>query len=559
MVMALERRVINEFGIPLRKVLELPLFSNSKVRAGEDGLDNIVTGVNIMEVPDIDKWVKPGQLLVTTGYAIQNDKKAQQNLITILARRGASGLFIKTKRYLEEIPDPILMKARFYNFPVVELSFDISFDEVIHDVLSAILCEQSAQLMQMLNIHSILMKIMFEGGGLKKIADTLSAMVENPVYIIDRLNDREVYSFGTNQDQETEQLINAIRDKKKIGDHENGRVVLNVQGTKISCFCMPILVANEFYGKIRVYESGRPLTNQDIQIVEQMMILTALEISREHSVRTVERRYFNEFLTHILNGRIDDEEKEIEHAQKFGWDMRRNYIVALVFLCPQPDGGSSNVSSQEFRHRVGIELPKKLQARGVNCLIGSVSDYLVLLLDMGEEIMPSRQIVALAKKHLKTVLGYLKESFHDCRTLISLGRFHPGVRGIQQSYQEAKRALQVGEKLLKKGEILSFEDLSLYRFIFSADQDKEIKSYIQETLGKLIRYDQEKNTDLIRTLQVYFHCNGNLKKMSEMLYTHYNTVLYRLERIKEITGYDLDSPDDRFNLEVALRLLPGVN
>ncbi len=64
----------------------------------------------------------------------------------------------------------------------------------------------------------------------------------------------------------------------------------------------------------------------------------------------------------------------------------------------------------------------------------------------------------------------------------------------------------------------------------------------------------KKSTELVKTLKAYFEYNGNLTRMSEKLYTHYNTILYRINRINEITGMNLDDPNDRLNLEIALKI-----
>ena len=154
--------VASEFGVPLEKIIDLPIFSQCEVSAGKSGLGRIVSGVNIMEVPDISEWVTSGQLLITAGYAIRDNDSAQKSLIALLAQKGLAGLCIKTKRYLEEIPSTMLTQADLYNFPIIELSKDINFADLIHDVLSAILSEQTAYLTKMLDIHSRLMKIMID-------------------------------------------------------------------------------------------------------------------------------------------------------------------------------------------------------------------------------------------------------------------------------------------------------------------------------------------------------------------------------------------------------------
>lgn len=83
---------------------------------------------------------------------------------------------------------------------------------------------------------------------------------------------------------------------------------------------------------------------------------------------------------------------------------------------------------------------------------------------------------------------------------------------------------------------------------------EELEDFYATTLKPLVDYDNKKSTELVKTLEAYFMFNGNLTRMSEHLYTHYNTILYRINRINEITGMSLDDSNDRLNLEIALKI-----
>lgn len=77
----------------------------------------------------------------------------------------------------------------------------------------------------------------------------------------------------------------------------------------------------------------------------------------------------------------------------------------------------------------------------------------------------------------------------------------------------------------------------------------------ENTISPLCEYDKARNTEFIATLKAYFEHSGNIRKMAESLYTHYNTVLYRLERIKEISNIDLKSPESRLNAEIGIKIM----
>lgn len=84
---------------------------------------------------------------------------------------------------------------------------------------------------------------------------------------------------------------------------------------------------------------------------------------------------------------------------------------------------------------------------------------------------------------------------------------------------------------------------------YSPTPTEKADKLVQETLGSLLEYSLKNREKLLLTLEAYFFCFGNLKKMSETLRTHYNTIIYRIKRIEELTGLSLDNEEDRLTLE----------
>lgn len=105
--------------------------------AGRGGLDRIVEFYDMMEQPDIKPWLRENLLVITTGYAIRNDKKALLNLIRDLREVNASALAIKT-RFFDEFPREALELADECEIPLFFLNNDVGFIEVVYPVMTAI-------------------------------------------------------------------------------------------------------------------------------------------------------------------------------------------------------------------------------------------------------------------------------------------------------------------------------------------------------------------------------------------------------------------------------------
>jgi len=125
---------------------------------------------------------------------------------------------------------------------------------------------------------------------------------------------------------------------------------------------------------------------------------------------------------------------------------------------------------------------------------------------------------------------------------------------LGQAIRQALGAQSLGSRITGRVGPHYYDDLGLYRVLSDLRDRAELQRFYQETLGDLLEYDQEHDTELVRTLQVLFDENTNISQTARALYVHRNTLNYRLQRIAEISGYDLNDAETRLTLQLALRL-----
>ena len=151
------------------------------------------------------------------------------------------------------------------------------------------------------------------------------------------------------------------------------------------------------------------------------------------------------------------------------------------------------------------------------------------------------------------VTDALSEKFNNMKVKIGIGRVYKGLDNVNKSFADAVKTIRTGKAIIDK-EVISFDELGIFKILCQDFLTEELEDFYNTTLKPLVDYDNKKSTELVKTLEAYFEYNGNLTRMSESLYTHYNTILYRINRINQITGMDLDDPNDRLNLEIALKI-----
>jgi len=137
---------------------------------------------------------------------------------------------------------------------------------------------------------------------------------------------------------------------------------------------------------------------------------------------------------------------------------------------------------------------------------------------------------------------------------IGIGRVHRGFEQIWQCIRDGEKSVEVA-RTYTNDRIVEFETLGIYKIFSQSHLNEELLSFYNSTLRVLVEHDRKSNSELVKSLKVFFSVNGNTKKVSEILFTHYNTILYRLNRIQEITGMNLKSESDRYDLQTALRIM----
>ena len=140
------------------------------------------------------------------------------------------------------------------------------------------------------------------------------------------------------------------------------------------------------------------------------------------------------------------------------------------------------------------------------------------------------------------------------KVTIGIGEYHEGIQGLNKSFKEAMQALDVGTKLEGAGNIYHINDLGIGRILAEIKKDTQ-EEIIKKTFYSVKDIKKKKiNETLLETLKAFFDNNLSISKTAQAIYIHRNTLLYRLRRVKEITGLDPKKFDDAVQLRIALKM-----
>jgi|GEM_PF-3259795 len=128
---------------------------------------------------------------------------------------------------------------------------------------------------------------------------------------------------------------------------------------------------------------------------------------------------------------------------------------------------------------------------------------------------------------------------------------------LWEARQQAEQACAVGQKVNTAKRVHFFDELALDLMLANIRGEFGPGFYRTNAVRRLMAYDAEHKTELCRTLEVYLSNSRSVTRSLEDLFVCRTTFLYRLNRIEEITGLDLNNPNTRLYLQLVFRMEQG--
>ncbi len=274
------------------------------------------------------------------------------------------------------------------------------------------------------------------------------------------------------------------------------------------------------------------------------------------AVAEVERRYRSNFIEEIIQEKISSRADVLSRGESYGWDLSFSFIPLLVEIDNYRNFYS--VKQKGYDH---MKVFKRLES--VVSLVTSIYKEGAIAVDIGARIlillkaeadMCHKSEMDMPQKFLKKIQEEMLFE-EDLTISVGIGQVVEDIMDLKNVLTQATQALEIGQLLHGPDSITHFNNLGVYRILFSCQDKSELIQFCDELLGDLIKGDQLNNTELVKTLEILLQCNFNLKEASRTLFIHYNTLRYRVTRIQEIAKVDLRLSEDRLNLQLALRIL----
>lgn len=525
----------------LDQALRLEALSGAQVVAGSGGVEREVRWANVVDIPDPLPWVGPGQLLLTTGISWPKAAGGQRRLVRELAERELAGVVLAVPKYLDHFAAPALAQADQAGLPLLEVPWAIPFGAITHDVNTSILREQYAVIEQAATIHKELTKAALTATSLQDLADTLGRLIDRDITFEDP--DGTVmasWSQGGAVDQVREATLSGGATPKVVLGYleRSGQLArirvspgpvrvppapdLSMAG-RVAC---PIWLRGELVGTVWIVEGENELSDLHLRAAEHAAVVAALHIASQRQLAEVEVRLGATFLDALLEGRFEATASGLERARLLGFAPDGAYRVGVLVLRTALPLTREGITR---RDRMAEQVRRRLhRLQGVAVTSARLNQVAFLLPD-----------------------GIAAEAVWEGRpgedSALAVGRPHQGAEGVRRSYLEA---LSIAGDL-SPGSLRRYDQMLVLRVLSGDAQARQ--DFIEQLLGPA--REARGGGTLLRSLITLAECGFHRRRAAAALHVHPNTLRYRMERVTDLLGLDLDDPEVRFQLQLAAQLM----
>ncbi|HWS82349.1 MAG TPA: helix-turn-helix domain-containing protein [Rubrobacter sp.] len=305
---------------------------------------------------------------------------------------------------------------------------------------------------------------------------------------------------------------------------------------------------------------GGNLRPEDVVLLYWARRVLEAELGKERIRLETELAARGDFVDDLVSGHYGSVELLLQRARYLGADLAEGALVMVVdiddFARYLARRRPKEPAIQELKRRLADAV--RLQTRQLfsNFLLGPRSDNVILFLGYAEGEGPE-ELPEKAQLLAKGIQRYVKGLLPDLTVSVGIGGFKQDPSQLPDAYSEAGVALEIGHRIHGPSSVSTFGKMGTYKLLFRVLQENpvELEAFYGETLDPVVHYDSRYGTELVQTLITYLGNDASTVRTAGDLFAHRHTIRYRLDRVGELTGLDVDKSEDRERLTLGIKAM----
>jgi len=285
-----------------------------------------------------------------------------------------------------------------------------------------------------------------------------------------------------------------------------------------------------------------------LRALEHGSTVLALELAKERAAAEVERRLRGDLVEEVLAGGLETEEAErvARQAERLGHRLpQRAWVVVLE---ADDDKTEAALAARGQQDRLDGALSGLVRSRlpGTLTLVRSASAVFLVPDELASDLASVEKLGA-------QILAAAAPVMKPGSASVGIGNLANGVAELARSHVEARQALRLTRRAGSRAHVASYRSLGAFRLLLEVQSPDALRRFVNELLGPLLEYAQNRDTPLLETLEALSAARWIRRAAARQLGIHINSMTYRVERIQTLTGLKLDDPETRVAISIALR------
>ena len=489
-----------------------------------------VTGINIIEATDIEKWAKKGMVLLTSYYALQDlDHAGLNEFFLKLQSIGITCLIVKINRLLKEVPQVFIELCKALDILLIEIPETTRYEEIIVEVLSFILSRRERRLQLYYHLSEISARMAIEMLSIREILIEFKKMLPFDLSIRNSAGELIVSTNPKLASFECFEELPMAHSEYMTVEYKRFRCHYpanqNMPETSLVLIHLEPVGGNR--NVLIVHETpDRHLDIDDIIVVENLIRNVQLELLREYSGKQLKLLNKNALVGDILRGAIKSQEELNTIYQQLKLDP--NEAVRVMIIDYYTEDHRENLDLFNLRTKIRNSI-QYMQAGTVYFIASSYDQFIMPQSTIGQK-MSASDFQALVTQHIYDFPENIRLRFYG-----GISGFHT-LQELPQADLQSKAISRFISNNYPNNYIQEFDNLGIFKLFIGKD-DVKLYEYIHPELVNLYEYHR----DLYETLYVYLKHRFCFARTAEELFLHPKTVKYRIEKIKSLLNLNLEN------------------
>lgn len=333
-----------------------------------------------------------------------------------------------------------------------------------------------------------------------------------------------------------------LQDRLRVSEVDTPALLQSLPTPGLARLVSPIITKDIGRGYLSIIGRDTELDDVDQLVAEHGAAAVAIEMAKAKAISDAEKRLRGTFLDRVLIGDVSVQEAT-KQGERFEHDMLRPHLAVVLAW-----RGEKSPSLRRLETTVN-SIVSAGQYPGLVWQRERENEIVVFYAIDGD----LKEAPAIVMRFAKAVSQEIQRQTPGARPSIGIGQTAKDIASWRTSYHEARQAVELAARLQTETPLF-VGDLGVYQLILGLNDRERLVAFYHQMLGPLLEYDHNQNADLVKTLESFFQCHGNLSETAKALIVHRNTLLYRMSRINEIAGVDFERPEIRLGLHLALTI-----